>query len=154
MAELDHWYMLVTRPPNRRRLKRHPQEPLMHALTTSQIDLLKQKLESQQTELKTALLRETTDVSQIEDLDAIDRDHAVTAEIAETEFAVASHCGQQLQRVERAFGRLQTANYGVCVDCIGAIGFSRLLACPSAERCERCQEVYEHTHGVHIPASM
>lgn len=126
----------------------------MRALTTSQIDLLNQKLESQQAELKTALLRETTTVSQIEDLDAIERDHALTAQVINTGFAVANHLAQQLQQVERALGRLNTANYGVCVDCIGAIGFARLIACPSAERCERCQEVYEYTHGIHVPPSM
>jgi DnaK suppressor protein len=126
----------------------------MHTLTTSQIDLLKQKLESQQSELKTELHREATNVRQVEDLDAIDRDHAVTAQNVETEFAVANHLEQQLQQVERALGRLQTANYGVCVDCIGAISFARLIACPSAERCERCQEVYEYTHGMHIHQPM
>jgi DnaK suppressor protein len=128
----------------------------MHTLTTSQIDLLKQKLESQRAELKTALHREATHVSQVEDIDAIDRDHAVTAQIVETEFAVASHLEQQLQQVKRALGRLQSANYGVCVDCIGAIGFARLIACLSAERCERCercQEVYEYTHGMHLHSS-
>ena len=126
----------------------------MHTLATSQIDLLKQKLESQQVELKAALVREATHGSQIEDLDSIDRAHAVTAPIVETEFAVASHLAQQLQQVERALGRLRTANYGVCVDCIGAIGFARLIRCPSAERCERCQEVYEYTHGMHIRQPM
>jgi len=126
----------------------------MHPLASSQIDLLKQKLESQQVELKAALVREGTHGSQIEDLYSIDRAHAVTASIVETEFAVTSHLAQQLHQVERALGRLRTANYGVCVDCIGAIGFARLVACPSAERCERCQGVYEYTHGMHLHQPM
>ncbi|CAN7795282.1 hypothetical protein LJR034_004025 [Caballeronia sp. LjRoot34] len=126
----------------------------MHELTTSQIDLLKQKLESQRAKLKTALLYEAAHVNQIEDLKASDGGHTATAQIVEPEFATASHLAQQLQQVERALGRLKTANYGVCVDCIGAIGFARLIACPSAERCERCQEVYEYTHGMHIHPAM
>ena len=126
----------------------------MHALTTSQIDLLKQKLESQQAELKTALLREAPHGGRTEDLDAIDRYHAATTQIVETEIAAVNHLAQQLQHVEYALSRLQTTNYGVCVDCIGPIGFARLIACPSAERCERCQEVYEYTHGMHLHPSM
>jgi len=146
--------MLVTLPPDRQRLKRQPQEPSMHALTTSQTELLMQKLESQQAELKATLLREAPHGSQTEDLNAIDRDHAVTTQIVEAEIAVERHLAQQLQQVERALNRLQTANYGVCADCIDAIGFARLIACPSAERCERCQEVYEYTHGMHLHPSL
>jgi RNA polymerase-binding transcription factor DksA len=126
----------------------------MHALTISQIDLLKQKLELQQADLKKALRREAPHRDQTEDLDALDGDHAATTQIFETNLAVARHLAQQLQQVERALNRSQTANYGVCIDCIDAIGFARLIACPSAERCERCQEVYEYTHGSQLHPSM
>jgi DnaK suppressor protein len=46
----------------------------------------------------------------------------------------------QLKLVEAALGRMDSKNYGVCVDCGDAISHRRLEAIPWAIRCIACQE--------------
>jgi DnaK suppressor protein len=46
----------------------------------------------------------------------------------------------QLKLIEAALGRIDSENYGVCVDCGEAISPRRLEAIPWANRCLTCQE--------------
>ncbi len=59
----------------------------------------------------------------------------------------------ELRQVETALARLKEGEYGTCIDCGAPIGEARLLANPVAQRCIRCQEVWEKTHaGTETPA--
>lgn len=53
----------------------------------------------------------------------------------------------ELRRIDGALTRLSDGTYGICVDCDQAIAMPRLEAEPTAERCVRCQELYEKTHA-------
>lgn len=53
----------------------------------------------------------------------------------------------ELRRVEAALRRANEGGYGLCIDCDAAIPKPRLEAEPTALRCVRCQERYEHTHA-------
>jgi DnaK suppressor protein len=49
----------------------------------------------------------------------------------------------ELNAVEYALARIESDEYGVCEACGDAIGYSRLLAYPTAVRCLACQERQE-----------
>ncbi|OZI60916.1 TraR/DksA family transcriptional regulator [Bordetella genomosp. 11] len=51
-----------------------------------------------------------------------------------------------LANVDRALARLAQDEYGICIDCQGAIPQARLFALPTAIRCAACQAVAE-AHG-------
>ncbi len=51
-----------------------------------------------------------------------------------------------LQAVDAALLRMSTEEYGLCIDCGCAIGYSRLKVNPAAPRCYECQVRFEHTH--------
>lgn len=47
---------------------------------------------------------------------------------------------QRLSLINGALGRIESGDYGFCVDCDEAIDERRLSADPTAQRCIRCQE--------------
>lgn len=47
---------------------------------------------------------------------------------------------RQLRQIEAALRRIDSGDYGLCLDCEEEIGTNRLRAVPWAERCVRCQE--------------
>jgi RNA polymerase-binding transcription factor DksA len=47
----------------------------------------------------------------------------------------------ELRAIDRAQQRMRDGSYGECVDCDAAVGYERLLARPTAERCTHCQSV-------------
>jgi RNA polymerase-binding transcription factor DksA len=53
----------------------------------------------------------------------------------------------ELGEVEAALSRLADGSYGTCSDCGAAIGWPRLNAQPTAERCIACQEKFEARSG-------
>jgi RNA polymerase-binding transcription factor DksA len=48
-----------------------------------------------------------------------------------------------LRDIEAALARIDSGEYGQCVDCEEAIDERRLLAYPAAVRCARCQQDFE-----------
>lgn len=54
---------------------------------------------------------------------------------------------QEQRAVAAALQRLQTGEYGICVDCGMDIPIERLEVVPEAERCTPCQSAYERTHA-------
>ena len=53
----------------------------------------------------------------------------------------------EMREVEASLERLAELNFGDCIDCSGEIGFDRLMAYPTAQRCVQCQEVHEKTYA-------
>ncbi len=53
----------------------------------------------------------------------------------------------EMREVEAALKRLAELNFGDCIDCGGEIGFDRLIAYPTAQRCIRCQSLHEKTYS-------
>ena len=45
----------------------------------------------------------------------------------------------ELRDIEQALWRIREGEYGECQECAAEIGFTRLLACPTATRCIACQ---------------
>ena len=53
----------------------------------------------------------------------------------------------ELRELEAARGRIESGQYGTCIDCGAEIEFARLHANPGAARCISCQQTYEKTHA-------
>lgn len=49
----------------------------------------------------------------------------------------------EMRELEVSMEYLNQLEFGDCIDCGGEIGFERLLAQPSAQRCVVCQSKYE-----------
>ncbi|MFG6468234.1 TraR/DksA family transcriptional regulator [Roseateles sp. BYS87W] len=56
------------------------------------------------------------------------------------------HLLAELQALDDALARLNTADYGLCTDCGAAIPFDRLHHQPQALRCIDCQTAAEAAH--------
>lgn len=50
---------------------------------------------------------------------------------------------EEARDIEAAQLRMAAGNYGICIQCMEPIPFSRLSAFPTAKRCLRCQQEYE-----------
>lgn len=66
---------------------------------------------------------------------------------AEMEVAMVIRESRELREIEAALTRIGDGSYGTCSDCGDEIDAARLKANPSARRCLRCQEKYEHAQG-------
>lgn len=53
----------------------------------------------------------------------------------------------ELRAVVAALRRMDDGTYGTCTDCGMDIPFARLQVQPMAQRCARCQQMWEKTHG-------
>jgi RNA polymerase-binding protein DksA len=66
-------------------------------------------------------------------------DEANTEQWREANAAMIGHHEDEIQAIQAALSRLGSGTYGLCVDCGEPIGFNRLEAWPSANRCLDCQ---------------
>ena len=67
--------------------------------------------------------------------------------LTDLDVATVSRDIAELSEVEAALGRIADGSYGTCSDCGEAIGWPRLNAQPTAERCIACQEKLEARTG-------
>jgi RNA polymerase-binding protein DksA len=74
-------------------------------------------------------------------------DESVASMISDLDQADASRDMLELQSLDAARERMAEGTYGICVQCGQDIGFERLRANPAAQRCIRCQTLYEKTHA-------
>jgi DnaK suppressor protein len=67
--------------------------------------------------------------------------------LTDLDVATVSRDIAELTEVEAALARIAEGSYGTCSDCGEAIGWPRLNAQPTAERCIACQEKLEARTG-------
>jgi len=60
----------------------------------------------------------------------------------------------ELRAIRRAQQRMVDGSYGDCIDCDGPVGYARLRARPTAERCTHCQALYERRYATAPRASL
>lgn len=115
------------------------------ALTPAQIDDLKQLLQERERQLRATLNAEL----HIDDPDhasitaGSDADWATADLDADLMIASAERHATALTDTTAALEKVIDSRYGVCESCGEAIGYSRLLAYPSARRCLPCQRSKE-----------
>jgi DnaK suppressor protein len=122
----------------------------MADLTAQQLSQLKHSLEQRSLQLRDDLERDLSEKSDHIDLateapDPGDSSFAnLTVDLSNAE---ALRDLNELRAVGAALLRVDEGTYGVCTSCGTDIPFERLKVQPMAQRCARCQEVWEKTHG-------
>lgn len=117
-------------------------------LSDSQMALLEDQLRGQQEELRAEVQEERAKSDNERDRrsarEVQDRgDEANTDQWREANAAMIDHHVDEISGIQAALSRVQSGTYGLCVDCGEAIGFQRLQAYPSANRCVQCQSKVE-----------
>jgi RNA polymerase-binding protein DksA len=74
-------------------------------------------------------------------------DESVAATLIDTNHAAVNRDLNEVRAIDRALERIAAGSYGRCVSCADEIPLERLKANPTAERCFRCQDHFEKTHG-------
>ena len=72
-------------------------------------------------------------------------DDSVADMLVDIDTAIVDRQVQEMREIETSLKRLAALDFGVCTDCGGDIGFGRLLAYPTAQRCTPCQSRHEKT---------
>lgn len=114
-------------------------------LTQAQIDKLKALLQSLKQTLSSHLTQTRSDTKPVTlDQQSVGRVSRVDA-IQQQQMAIASHdqASQQLKQAAQALHRIDTGEYGFCLNCAEPVLFARLQAQPIAELCLECQSASE-----------
>jgi RNA polymerase-binding protein DksA len=74
-------------------------------------------------------------------------DDSVADMLLDLNAAIVDRQVREMREVEATLKRLAGLNFGDCIECGGEIGFARLMAYPTAQRCIRCQELHEKTYS-------
>lgn len=70
-------------------------------------------------------------------------DEALADALVDIEAATIDRQIREIRAIEAAQKRMVEGTYGECIDCSEPIGFARLQAYPTAERCLPCQEKHD-----------
>ena len=97
----------------------------------------------------TATLGDAAMVTEGLDRNADAGDLSVADDTATADFADARRDIEEYQAGRTALARLESGDYGICIDCAQAIPPARLQAQPFAIRCVACQERRDRASGVH-----
>ena len=81
-------------------------------------------------------------------------DEAAADVLLDTRLADIERDVREVEAIREALTRIDQGGYGVCVDCGEDIALERLKAQPTAQRCIRCQEIWERTHADEHPREL
>lgn len=121
------------------------------ALTDNELSELARRLDARHQTLSTDVHDELTEPERREygtltgALPGDSGDQSVANEQADLSFRMTDRHAEELQAIDRAKARMRDGSYGYCIDCGADIGFERLCAYPTAERCVQDQERVEKT---------
>ena len=123
------------------------------ALTDDQLaelkDLLAERAQTLATDVYDELNdREEREYGHLQDaLPGDSGDQSVADQQADLNLTMTDRHAEALAAVDAARERIRQGTYGYCIDCGTEIGYERLLAYPTAERCIEDQERVEKTYA-------
>lgn len=103
---------------------------------------LRQRLVKKKAELSTRLERITANVRR--GCEADSKERAQQFENNEVVDALGNEARQEIAKISAALRRMESGDYGLCVECGEQIASSRLEAYPYADECIDCAEFDEH----------
>ena len=103
---------------------------------------LRRRLEKKKAELGARLERITANVRRGYEADSKER--AQQFENNEVVDALGNEARQEIAKISAALRRMDSGEYGLCVECGDEIALSRLDAYPYADECIDCAEFDEH----------
>jgi DnaK suppressor protein len=74
-------------------------------------------------------------------------DSSVADMLADLDIGLADRQMSEMREVEAALKRVADLDFGDCAQCGDEIGYERLMAYPTAQRCVRCQQLHEKTYA-------
>ncbi len=124
----------------------------MTKLSPSERDELAQRLAARRQQLRAEVQRELQNsddprVVGFKNELAATEDWVLADILADLDITMVTRDIAELSAVEAALIRLNDGSYGTCSDCGAPIGWPRLNAQPTAERCIACQEKLEARTG-------
>ena len=105
-------------------------------------DALRQQLERKKRELSTRLERITANLRRGYNADSKER--AKELEDSEVVDALGNEAREELANISAALRRIESGDYGICVECGAVIDRDRLEARPYARKCIDCARFDEH----------
>lgn len=123
------------------------------ALSDKQLAELSSRLEARRRELAGEVQDELGDTESREfgalsgALPGDSGDQSVADQQADLNLTMTDRHAEALAAVDAARERIRQGTYGYCIDCGTEIGYERLLAYPTAERCIEDQERVEKTYA-------
>ena len=121
----------------------------MSALTPSQLDQLVAKLNADYHALRREVREELENSGNQHRIDLLNQepgdsgDESLATALADFNLTLLDRHIDEMRDIEAALQRVKNGEYGVCVDCGDDVGFTRLMAYPTAKRCIVCQEQRE-----------
>ncbi len=122
-----------------------------HPLTIEQLETLEREMHARADRLRGEIAQALRQSGRPEaiglanHLDEIDDAPVADVETA-VEVAAIERDLRELRGIEAARRRLNSPEYGICVDCEADIPYTRLRANPAAIRCVSCQDRFEREH--------
>ncbi|UJP05981.1 MAG: TraR/DksA family transcriptional regulator [Nitrosomonas sp.] len=114
----------------------------MANFTEDQLIQLKAALHKRYLELQCEVREELTHTQDISNEELIEYLNHVPDDI---DTALVDRQINEMRELEMSMRYLSELEFGDCIDCGNEIGFERLLAYPSAQRCIACQNQFEKT---------
>jgi DnaK suppressor protein len=113
--------------------------------TESELDELRQELETEITELRAEIAKAESEIAErmsdaVADAGDDQADAGAKTFEREHELALTHNARELLAQNERALARIADGTYGVCESCGEAIGKARLQAFPRATLCVACKQ--------------
>lgn len=123
----------------------------MANLSEDQLTKLKQVLQQRYLELQEDVRGELEHSGDQRYIDLADKvgdvgDDSVADMLVDINTAIVDRQVQEMREIETSLKRLAALSFGDCTDCGDEIGFDRLLAYPTAQRCMPCQSQHEKTY--------
>lgn len=112
----------------------------MAKFTEDQLVQLKAALRKRYLDLQDEVRSELTHASDSRDSDLTEYLNNIPDDI---DTALVDRQINEMRELEMSMKYLSELEFGDCIDCGNEIGFERLLAYPSAQRCIQCQRQYE-----------
>ena len=82
------------------------------------------------------------------------QDESVADLLVDLDLAILDMHIEEIREIDAALMRIASGSYGQCIDCSTLIAEERMLACPTARRCQPCQTHFESSHAVPSHPSM
>lgn len=112
----------------------------MANFTEDQLMQLKGALHRRSLDLQEEIRNELAHIRDIRDFDLAEYLNNIPDDI---DTALVDRQINEMRELEMSMKYLSELEFGDCIDCGNEIGFERLLAYPSAQRCIQCQNLYE-----------
>ena len=112
----------------------------MANFTEDQLVQLKGALHRRYLDLQEEIRNELAHTQDIRDFDLVEYLNNIPDDI---DTALVDRQINEMRELEMSLKYLSELEFGDCIDCGNEIGFERLLAYPSAQRCIECQNQYE-----------